>query len=156
MVLKNLVAIITGAGKGLGRSIAEQFFKEGASLALFDVKFDLAKSVSRKLDPSGKRIIAIKADVTDEIMIKNAILKVLNKFRKIDVLVNNAGISLHKPIEEMSIEDFEKVINVNLTGTFICSKIVIPYMKKQNNSRVNLTKLIIVILNENSTKLLTN
>ena len=136
MQLKGSVAIITGAGKGLGKSIAEEFYKEGALLALFDVQYDLIKDVSKKLDPSERKIIAIKADVTNETMIKDATLKVINKFGKIDILVNNAGISLHKSIKEMSVEDFNQVINTNLNGTFICSKSVIPYMEDRNKGKI--------------------
>ena len=81
-------------------------------------------------------MITIEADVTDEKAIKNAFEQTFDKFGKIDVLVNNAGISLHKPIKEMSVEDFKKVININLNGTFICSKIVIPYMEKQKRGKI--------------------
>jgi len=136
MQLKNYVAIITGAGKGIGESIAEEFYKEGALLALFDIQYDLIDNLAKKLDSSGERVLAIKADVTDEIIIKNAMEQVFDKFGKIDILVNNAGISLHKPIKEMSVEDFNKVININLNGTFICSKSVIPYMEKQKRGKI--------------------
>ena len=136
MQLKNYVAIITGAGKGIGESIAEEFYKEGALLALFDIQYDLIDNLAKKLDSSGERVLAIKADVTDEIIIKNAMEQVFDKFGKIDILVNNAGISLHKPIKEMSMEDFNKVININLNGTFICSKSVIPYMEKQKRGKI--------------------
>ncbi len=136
MLLKDCVAIITGAGKGLGKSIAEEFYKEGALLALFDIQYDLVENLAKKLDSSGGRIMAIKADVTDEMMIKDSISKVFNKFGKIDILVNNAGISLHKPTKEMSVEDFNKVININLNGPFICSKSVISYMEKQKRGKI--------------------
>lgn len=136
MLLKDCVAIITGAGKGLGKSIAEEFYKEGALLALFDIQYDLVENLEKKLDSSGERIIAIKADVTDEMMIKDSMSKVFNKFGKIDILVNNAGISLHKPTREMSVEDFNKVININLNGPFICSKSVISYMEKQKRGKI--------------------
>jgi len=136
MRLKDCVAIITGAGKGLGKSIAEEFYKEGALLALFDIQYDLVENLAKKLDSSGERIIAIKADVTDEMMIKDGMSKVFNKFGKIDILVNNAGISLHKPTKEMSVEDFNKVININLNGPFICSKSVISYMEKQKRGKI--------------------
>lgn len=136
MILKDRVAIVTGAGKGLGESIAEELYKEGALLALFDIQYDLVENLAKKLDSSGERIIAIKADVTDEMMIKDSMSRVFNKFGKIDILVNNAGISLHKPTKEMSVEDFNKVINVNLNGPFICSKSVISYMEKQKRGKI--------------------
>ena len=136
MLLKDCVAIITGAGKGLGKSIAEEFYKEGALLALFDIQYDLVDNLAKKLDSSRERVMAINADVTDEMIIKDSMLKVFSKFGKIDILVNNAGISLHKPIKEMSVEDFNKVININLNGTFICSKSVISYMEKQKRGKI--------------------
>ncbi len=136
MQLEGCVAIITGAGKGLGKAIAEEFFSEGAQLALFDIQYDLVESVAAKLDSSGDRIISVKADVTDEKMIQDAMKKVNHKFGKIDILVNNAGISLHKKIKEMSVEDFNKVININLNGTFICCKSVIPYMEEQKRGKI--------------------
>jgi len=136
MLLKDRVAIVTGAGKGLGESIAEELYKEGALLALFDIQYDLVENLAKKLDSSGERVMAVKADVTDEMMIKDSMSKVFNKFGKIDILVNNAGISLHKPTKEMPVEDFNKVININLNGPFICSKSVISYMEKQKRGKI--------------------
>jgi 3-oxoacyl-[acyl-carrier protein] reductase len=136
MQLKKCVAIVTGAGKGLGKAIAEEFFREGALLALFDIQYDLIEDLAKKLNSSGEGVIPVKADVTDEKMIQDAMEKVYHKFGKIDILVNNAGISLHKKIKEMSVEDFNKVININLNGTFICSKSVIPYMEKQKRGKI--------------------
>ncbi len=136
MQLKGRVAVVTGAGKGIGKAIAEEFFKEGALLALFDIKYDLIDGLANQLDSSGNNIITIKADVTNEKEIKNAMEQVFDRFEKIDILVNNAGISLHKPTKEMLVEDFNKVIDVNLKGTFICSKSVITYMEKQKKGKI--------------------
>ncbi len=136
MLLKNCIAIITGAGKGLGKTMAEEFFKEGAYLGLFDIQYDLVDDLAEKLDPSKEKVFPVKADVTDETMIKNAMEEVFTKFGRIDILVNNAGISLHEPTKETSIGNFNKVININLNGTFICCKNVISYMEKQKRGKI--------------------
>ncbi|NIS59253.1 MAG: glucose 1-dehydrogenase [Proteobacteria bacterium] len=136
MELKDRLAIITGAGRGIGKAIAEKFLDEGASVVLLDIDLDGAENVARSLDSSRKRAIALKADITSEREIENAISEVLKKFNRIDILVNNAGISLHKPIEEMTLEAFEGVIKVNLTGTFICCRAVTPAMKKQGRGKI--------------------
>jgi len=136
MELKDLVAIVTGAGKGIGKAIAEKFFREGAWVVVWDIDLPLAKSVAALLDSSGQKTMAIKVDITNETEVTNAIPKVISKFNRIDILVNNAGISRHKPIEEMTLEIFESVMKVNLTGTFLCCRAVIPIMKRQGRGKI--------------------
>ncbi len=122
--------------------IVERFFEEGASVALFDIDASLIRDLSKTLDPSGKRSLAVEVDVTSEKGIENAVSEVVKKFNRIDILVNNAGISRHKPIEEMTLEIFESVVKINLTGTFICCRAVIPIMKKQGRGKiVNISSL---------------
>lgn len=136
MELKDLVAVVTGAGKGIGKAIAEKFFTEGAWIALWDIDLSLAKSVVASLDSSGQRTMAIKADITNEIEVTKAVSEVISRFNRIDILVNNAGISHHKPIEEMTLEIFESVMKVNLTGTFLCCRAVTPVMKRQGRGKI--------------------
>ncbi len=136
MELEDFVTIVTGAGRGIGKTISEKFFTEGSMLALWDVDFSLVKALSYSLDPTGQRVIALRADVTSETEVSKAVEEVVRKFGRIDILVNNAGISRHKPIEEMTLEIFEEVIKVNLTGTFLCCRAVTPIMKKQGRGKI--------------------
>jgi NAD(P)-dependent dehydrogenase (short-subunit alcohol dehydrogenase family) len=140
--LKGLVAIITGSGKGLGKATAERFFQEGAWVALWDVSLELVEKVKEALDPSGKKAMAIQVDITNEKEVEKAVSEVLKKFERIDVLVNNAGISRHKPIEEMTLDIWDAVIQTNLTGVFLCSKAVTPVMRRQGRGKiVNISSL---------------
>ena len=142
MELKDLVAVVTGAGKGLGKAIAEKFFEEGARVALWDIDLPLAQKVAATLDSSGRKAMAVKVDITDEKEVSRAVSDVMSRFNRIDILVNNAGISRHKPIEEMTLELFESVLKVNLTGTFLCSRAVTPVMKNQGRGKmVNIASL---------------
>jgi len=142
MELKDLVCVVTGSGKGLGKAIAEKFFEEGAWVALWDIDLPLAESVAASLDSSGRKAMAVKVDITDETEVSRAVSVVMSRFNRIDILVNNAGISRHKPIEEMTLELFESVMKVNLTGTFLCSRAVTPIMKKQGRGKmVNIASL---------------
>jgi NAD(P)-dependent dehydrogenase (short-subunit alcohol dehydrogenase family) len=134
--LEGRVAVVTGAGKGLGEAIAQKLFNEGATLALWDFDFESVKKVGAALDSTGKRAAAFLADVTDEASLQKAVADTVAKFQKIDILVNNAGISIHKPLEEMTMEIWQNVINVNLTGVFLCCKSVAPVMKQQKYGKI--------------------
>lgn len=136
MELKDLVAVITGGGKGIGKAIAEKFFKEGARVAIWDIDFSLAQSVASSLDSSRRRAMAVQVDITHETEVAKAVTEVVSQFDRIDILVNNAGISRHKPIEEMTLELFESVMKVNVTGTFLCCRAVTPIMKKQGRGKI--------------------
>jgi len=136
MELKDHIAILTGAGKGIGKVIAKRFFEEGASVALFDIDASSTRDLSKILDPSGKRVLAVEVDVTSEKDIEHAVSAVVKKFNRIDILVNNAGISRHKTIEEMTLDIFESVVKVNLTGTFLCCRAVTPIMKSQGRGKI--------------------
>jgi len=142
MEMEGLAAVITGSGRGLGKAIAERFFQEGARVALWDIDLELVKQVRDGLDPSGSKAITARVDITNEEEVGRAVSETLERFGRIDVLVNNAGISRHRPIEEMTVEMFESVMKVNVTGTFICCRAITPVMKKQGGGKiVNMSSL---------------
>lgn len=142
MELEGLVAVITGSGKGIGKAIAERFFQEGARVALWDIVPEAVDRPRNQLDPAGVMAICAPVDITNEAAVDRAVAKALEKFGRIDVLVNNAGISRHRPIHEMTAEMFESVMRVNVTGTFICCRAVTPIMKRQQRGKiVNISSL---------------
>jgi 3-oxoacyl-[acyl-carrier protein] reductase len=134
--MESSIAVVTGAGNGIGDAIAGKLFAEGAIVSLWDIDFESVRTLARTLDSTGAKTAAYKVNVTVEVDVAEAVQRTLERFGRIDVLVNNAGISRHKPIEEMSIELFQHVLSVNLTGPFICCKAVAPVMKKQNRGKI--------------------
>ena len=141
MELKDRSCIVTGAARGLGRSVAERFLAEGCRVALWDVAPDL-EDVAAVLDPGKTAARAWHVDVSDDDGVREAAARVEAVFGGIDVLVNCAGILIHKPIEAMSLQDFEAVIRVNLTGTFLACKHVVPFMRKRGKGKiVNISSL---------------
>jgi 3-oxoacyl-[acyl-carrier protein] reductase len=134
--LKDKVCLVTGAGRGLGEAIARQFHREGALLALCDVNPQGVEKLAASLDPSGRDAAHLRVDVTSEGEVQSAVDETVKRFGRIDVLVNCAGIIKHLPIEQMSLQDFESVIRVNLTGTFLFCRAVVPVMRKQGRGKI--------------------
>ena len=135
-LLAGKVCIITGAGRGLGAAIALEFFEAGARICLLDIDGGTVQKSKKQLDPDGNRVMSIEADVTIEEQVNSAVEAAFKRFGSVDILVNSAGIIRHFPIEEMSLEDFENVIKVNLTAIFLTCKTVLPYMKKGDGGKI--------------------
>ena len=131
--LKNKVAIITGASKGIGKSIAEHYAREGAKLVISARHRESLQKTEEELKSKGAKCTAVVADMTNESDVKNLIKAASDSFGRIDVLVNNAGIGLFKPVSEMTTEEYDRLFNVNMRGTFIASQEVLKYMMEQND-----------------------
>ena len=122
MRLQDRVAIVTGSTKGIGKAIGIGFANEGASVIVCGRSVDLAKSLADDLSRQGRKAVAMRLDVTKVDSINNLVDEVVNKFGRIDILVNNSGISpIWKRAEDMSKEAWDQIIETNLTGTFLCS-----------------------------------
>lgn len=133
----NKVALVTGSSRGIGRAIALELAKSGFSVVINnDEKPQEKIEVMNEIKKIGQQAIYIQADVSDLDQVEEMIKKILNDFCRIDVLVNNAGVVMDKKLENMSIEQWNRVISVNLTGTFNCTKSVIKYMKEQGEGRI--------------------
>lgn len=132
------VAFITGGSRGIGKEIARKFAKNGYDLVINYVseKTDVAKLESELNQNGSVEVLCVKGDVTDFATCEDMVKKAVDKFGKIDVLVNNAGITKDNLLMRMKEEDFDKVINVNLKGTFNMTKNVISYMMKQRNGKI--------------------
>ena len=142
--MKNLAGkycIVTGAGQGIGKAIAKKFLEEeAAGVAILEYNYDLALATAKELDPTGEKCIAIKCNVADDAMVKAAVEETMAKFGRIDCLVNNAGITRDKIFHKMTDDDWFSVINVNLNGTYLMCKYVVPIMREQEcGSIVNMS-----------------
>ncbi|WP_080057814.1 3-oxoacyl-ACP reductase FabG [Spirosoma aerolatum] len=141
MRLLNKVAIITGAARGIGQKAAEIFCQEGATVMIWDV-LDEGESTAQTLRSQGFRCEFKHVSTTDVEAIEAAAKEVVDEFGRIDILINNAGITRDKTLLKMSFAEWQQVIDVNLTGVFNCTKIVAPYMVEQKYGRIICTSSI--------------
>ena len=130
-------AVVTGAGKGIGRAIAERFLQDDvAGVALFDMDVELAAATAKELDPTGKRAIAVRCDVSDPENVAQAFATVNEAFGQVDILVNNAGITRDAMFHKMTPEQAKKVMDVHFYGTFYCCQAVIGGMRDRNYGKI--------------------
>lgn len=136
MKLKDKVAIVTGGGRGIGRAIGVTFAREGAKIAVAARSSDQLADVVSEITASGGDAIGVSVDVTNEDDVKKMVAETMDRFDRVDILVNNAGILHPGPIASVDSETWRRVIEVNLIGTFHCSKAVVPILIGQGWGRI--------------------
>jgi 3-oxoacyl-[acyl-carrier protein] reductase len=134
--LEGKVALITGGAQGIGRTIAERFLSEGASIALCDMNIAVANTAALELSKGGGTVKAHFMNVADEKKVDSALDAVVKDFGRIDILVNNAGITRDNLMLRMKKEDWDMVLAVNLTGTFLVSKGTVRHMMKARSGTI--------------------
>lgn len=142
MKLKDKVAIVTGSSKGVGEGIARVFSQEGAKVVVVCRTEEAGKKMADELGASEGRAIFVQTDVKSSESIQNMINTTIETFGKLDILVNNAGYHISKNVEETSEEEWEFIINTNLRSTFLCSKYVIPYLRKTRGNIINISSMV--------------
>jgi len=136
MQLEGKVAVVTGGGRGLGEAICLTLAREGAHVAVCDINPIDGERVAHAIRQAGRKAVAIKADVSVEEDVKAMVAKTLEALGTIDILVNNAGICHHGSVADMTVEIWDRVLDVNLKGTFLCSREVMPTLKQKRAGRV--------------------
>jgi len=148
MILKGKTSIITGGGRGIGKALALKLAQEGSNVAICDVNAEVLEESKKDIEATGRTVLAEKVDVTNLKEVQDFIQKALDKFGKIDILINNAGITRDGLLVRMNDADWDAVLNVNLKGTFNCTKAVAKTMMKQRSGKiVNIASIIGLIGN---------
>src|SRR6185436_20301672 len=136
MRLQDRVAVVTGAANGLGRAIAERLAGEGARLALGDLEGAALEQVAEGIRAARGDAVAVAGDLTEEAPAARLIEAAVQRFGRIDILVNNVGGSRNAPIWEMKAEDWDFVLRLNLRATFLCTRAAVPHMMRQRYGRI--------------------
>lgn len=143
-MLKDKVAIITGGSRGIGLETARLFLQNRAKVVIFASKQETVKQAVDALQKENKNyeISGFYPDLTNEKEIKEVFQKIANKYGKIDILINNAGISSRTPIDKFEVEEYEKIESINIKSIFICSKNCIPYLEKTSGVILNTSSMV--------------
>ncbi len=130
------VAIVTGAGQGIGKAIALALHKRGAAAAIVDINHCNAEKTAGEIVHAGGKAVAIRADVSIVEDIRGMVEKTVREFGSVDILVNNAGILSKTPVEEITEAEWDRIMNVNLKGVLFATQQVLPYMKQKGFGRI--------------------
>ena len=136
MKLDNKTAIVTGGRRGIGRAIALALAKEGANVVVSDISQEDCQTVVTEIEGLGRKGLALKCNVTSRAEVEDMVRRTVAEFGKVDILVNNAGIISFKPFLELTDEDWDNTLNVNLKGQFICARTVAKEMAKNKWGRI--------------------
>ncbi len=134
--LKNKVALVTGGGRGLGEAVCHTLASAGVNVIVADIREELAQKVAGEIQANGLQAMPLVIDVTDEMQVETAIHKIVSQYGHLDALINNAGTDVTLSIEELAIQDWDRIIAVNLRAPFILSKFVLPVMKEQGSGHI--------------------
>lgn len=134
--LDGKIALVTGSARGLGKEIALSLAQNGASLILADIVYP--EQTAKEIEDIGLRCLSIQMDISDEAKVENLVKRSISEYKKVDILINNAGISQlsYTPTEEMPIEEWDKIIRINLRGTFLCCKYIGRQMIKSGGGNI--------------------
>ncbi len=131
MLLQGKVAVVTGAASGIGHEIARTFLREGAKVMIADLNQQGAEAAAKEMDPTGKNVIGIAMDVTNEQEVNDGIDNVVKVFGKIDILVSNAGIQIVAPVDQFEFAKWKLLMSVHVDGAFLTTRAALRYMYKQ-------------------------
>lgn len=135
--LNGHVALVVGGNRGLGLSMAQALAEAGASISIAARDTNVNEAAAKQLQSDYRvDVISTYCDVTDEVSVQDAVGKTIERFGKIDILINSAGINIRGAIEDLSVSDFNKVQQVNVTGSWLACRAVMPTMKKNNYGRI--------------------
>lgn len=134
--LTGKVAVVTGASSGLGHDAAKAYAEYGADVALLARRKDKLEALAAEIEMNGRKALAVECDVTDENSVKQAVQQVIDKFGKIDILLNDAGVAVGGTVEQLTAEDWDKVMAVNVKGMYLTCKYVVPHMREQKYGKI--------------------
>ncbi|MCJ7504756.1 MAG: SDR family oxidoreductase [Acidobacteriia bacterium] len=141
MKLENRVAVITGAGSGIGRASALEFAREGARVVVADLNLAGALETVRQIKAGGGQAIAVETDVARPESVQTLVAQTLEAFSQVHVLLNNAAIQVNKTVEDTTVEEWNREINVNLGGVFLCSKFFLPHLRQTRGCIINMSSV---------------
>ena len=141
MRLEKRVAVVTGAGSGIGRASAAEFAKEGARVVVADINLAGALETVKHIEAAGGQALAVETDVSQPESVQKLVAETLRAFSQVHVLVNNAAIQVNKTVEETTVEEWNREIAVNLGGVFLCSKFFLPHLRRTKGAIINLSSV---------------